>query len=118
MKGGNPARMQALPRRRWHGAHRAPPGDMDRGGPRHTQVARNCNAAHDMPVTRRTELIDSVAYFRRSPTSTPAARSAAISSAPKPCRASTASVCSANRGGAARVPPGVRDILIGVPRPR
>ncbi len=57
-------------------------------------------------------------YRRRASTKAPSSRSAAISASEKPCRASTASVCSAKRGGGARVPPGVRDSLIGVPRPR
>ena len=43
---------------------------------------------------------------------------AAISASEKPRARSTASPCSLKRGGALLVPPGVRDSLIGVPRPR
>ena len=43
---------------------------------------------------------------------------AATSASEKPRARSTASPCSLKRGGALRVPPGVRDSFIGVPRPR
>lgn len=57
-------------------------------------------------------------YLRRFCTSTPSRARAAISASEKPWERSTASPCSLKRGGALRVPPGVRESLIGVPRPR
>ena len=57
-------------------------------------------------------------YLRRFSTSTPSRASAATSASEKPRARSTASPCSLKRGGALRVPPGVRDSFIGVPRPR
>ena len=57
-------------------------------------------------------------YLRRFSTSTPSRARAATSASEKPRARSTASPCSLKRGGALRVPPGVRDSFIGVPRPR
>jgi len=57
-------------------------------------------------------------YPRRFCTSTPSRTRAAISASEKPRERNTASPCSLKRGGALRVPPGVRESLIGVPRPR
>ena len=57
-------------------------------------------------------------YFRRSAGSAPVARSVAISSLVNPCSASTSVAWAAKAGGGRRVAPGVRENLIGVPRPR
>jgi hypothetical protein len=57
-------------------------------------------------------------YLRRFSTSTPSRARAATSASENPRARSTALPCSLKRGGALRVPPGVRDSFIGVPRPR
>ena len=57
-------------------------------------------------------------YLRRFSTSTPSHARATTFASEKPLARSTAPPCSLKRGGALRVPPGVRDSFIGVPRPR
>jgi hypothetical protein len=59
-----------------------------------------------------------ITYLRRFSTSTPSRDRASISASEKPRPRSTASPCSLKRGGALRVPPGVRESFIGVPRAR
>ena len=62
--------------------------------------------------------LGTITYLRRFSTSAPSRARASISASEKPRPRSTASPCSLKRGDALRVPPGVRDSLIGVPRPR